>query len=105
MLPTTGVQIYSKDDLVATATTDANGSFTITDIEIGNYYLQELVPSTGYVFKNEELRGQIYEVRHPYQVFEGARDTEPGEADPDDIDPPITPAPLTNMRTPLSRAI
>ena len=88
VLPTTGVQIYSKDDLVATATTDANGSFTITDIEIGNYYLQELVPSTGYVFKNEELRGQIYEVRNPYQVFEGASDTEPGEADPDDIDPP-----------------
>ena len=87
ILPTTGVQIYAKDDLVATATTDANGSFTITDIEIGNYYLQELIPSTGYVFKNEELRGQIYHIGNPYQVAPGM-DDKPGSVDPGDVNPP-----------------
>lgn len=89
-LPTTGVLVYSKDELVATATTDANGSFTIPEIEIGNYYLQELVPSTGYVFKNEEMRGQIYEVKNPYQVFPGSDESDPGSVDPDDLNPPAT---------------
>ena len=84
VLPTTDVQVYAKDELVATATTDANGSFIIPEIEIGNYYLQELVPSTGYVFKNEEMRGQIYEVKNPYQVFPGSDESDAGTVDPDE---------------------
>ena len=90
VLPTTDVQVYAKDELVATATTDANGSFIIPEIEIGNYYLQELVPSTGYVFKNEEMRGQIYEVKNPYQVFPGSDESDAGTVDPDDLNPPET---------------
>ena len=59
-LPSTWIKIYSEGDLVATAVTGNDGSFTINGIEQGVYTLQEITPSDGYVFQGAKARGQIY---------------------------------------------
>lgn len=61
-LPSTWIKIYSEGDLVATAVTGNDGSFTIDGLEQGVYTLQEITPSDGYVFRDAEKRGQIYTI-------------------------------------------
>lgn len=61
-LPSTWIKIYSEGDLVATAVTGNDGSFTINGIEQGVYTLQEITPSDGYVFQGAKARGQIYTI-------------------------------------------
>ncbi len=50
------INIYNEDgSLYETATTDENGIIIITDIEIGEYYLEEVEAPTGY----KKLEGKI----------------------------------------------
>lgn len=65
-LPSTWIKIYSEGDLVATAVTGNDGSFTINGIEQGVYTLQEITPSDGYVFQGAKARGQIYTITNAY---------------------------------------
>ena len=65
-LPSTWIKIYSEGDLVATAVTGNDGSFTINGIEQGVYTLQEITPSDGYVFQGTKARGQIYTITNAY---------------------------------------
>lgn len=65
-LPSTWIKIYSEGDLVATAVTGNDGSFTIDGLEQGVYTLQEITPSDGYVFRDAEKRGQIYTITNAY---------------------------------------
>lgn len=50
--------LYKDDKLIHTLTTDENGVAYIKDVPLGNYYLKEITPSTGY-----ELDTNTYEVR------------------------------------------
>lgn len=50
---TTGV-LYSAGDLVATLTTDEDGNAEIGDLYLGNYYVKEITPPTGYNIDENE---------------------------------------------------
>lgn len=55
-------QIYAKDGVVATLTTDANASAKIDDLYLGDYYLKEKTPSNGYT-----LDDTIYNISLTYE--------------------------------------
>lgn len=55
-------QVYAKDDVVATLTTDANASVKIDDLYLGDYYLHEKTPSNGYT-----LDDTIYNISLTYE--------------------------------------
>ncbi len=44
---------YSKDELVATVTTDANGIAEVSDLPVGKYYVKEVGTAYGYVLDDE----------------------------------------------------
>lgn len=52
--PADGSTKFSKDALVATLTTDANAKAVITDLYLGDYYIKEKTPSTGYTLDTNE---------------------------------------------------
>ena len=44
---------YSKDELVATVTTDANGVAEVSDLPVGKYYVKEVGTAYGYILDEE----------------------------------------------------
>ena len=44
---------YSKDELVATVTTDANGVAEVSDLPVGKYYVKEVDTAYGYILDEE----------------------------------------------------
>lgn len=60
--PADNSQIYAKDEVVATLTTDANASAKIDDLYLGDYYLKEKTPSYGYT-----LDDTIYNISLTYE--------------------------------------
>ncbi len=44
---------YSKDELVATVTTDANGVAEVADLPVGKYYVKEVGTAYGYILDEE----------------------------------------------------
>ena len=57
----TGV-IYKKNDKVATLTTDKNGTASVGDLYLGEYYIKEITPSEGYLLDDTK-----YDVTLDYQ--------------------------------------
>ena len=49
----TGV-IYEAGEQVATLTTDKNGQASVDGLYLGNYYVKEITPPTGYLADEEE---------------------------------------------------
>ena len=49
----TGV-IYKAGEQVATLTTDENGQASVDGLYLGNYYVKEITPPTGYLVDEEE---------------------------------------------------
>ena len=49
----TGV-IYKAGEQVATLTTDENGQASVDGLYLGNYYVKEITPPTGYLADEEE---------------------------------------------------
>lgn len=52
--PADGSTKFSKDALVATLTTDKNAKAVISDLYLGEYYIKEKTPSTGYTLDTNE---------------------------------------------------
>lgn len=52
--PADGSTKFSKDALVATLTTDKNAKAVISDLYLGDYYIKEKSPSTGYTLDTNE---------------------------------------------------
>ena len=57
----TGV-IYKAGEQVATLTTDENGQASVDGLYLGNYYVKEITPPTGYL-ADEEERDLVLQLR------------------------------------------
>ncbi len=62
VIPNTILEIYTKDDeLIFTGKTDKDGKIIITDLKVGEYYIMEKEPSTGYVLTTEKVYFELKE--------------------------------------------
>ena len=51
--------IYNKDDKVAELTTDSSATATANELYLGNYYLKEISPSTGYTLDDSSYAVEL----------------------------------------------
>jgi uncharacterized surface anchored protein len=60
LIPNTEIEVYTvKDELIFIGSTDSNGSIEIDNLPIGNYYLKETKPASGYITNNEKIYFEI----------------------------------------------
>ena len=65
----TGV-VFKAGDLVAPLTTDKNGEAEVNHLYLGNYYVKEITPSAGDVYKRQDTMGAS--LLMPRRIIENA---------------------------------
>ena len=62
VIPNVKIEIYDESDsLLFTGLTDENGKITITDLQIGKFYIKEIESATGYELTDEIVYFEILE--------------------------------------------